>query len=219
MKIEIWSDYACPFCYIGKRNLEQAIENIDFKDNIVIRHKSYELNPNSDYTREKTYYEVLVEKYDLSLKKVEQINENITNQAARVGLVYNFDTLKPTTTFDAHRVTQLATKEGKGDEMAERLFRAFFTEGQLISDERSEEHTSELQSRGHLVCRLLLEKKHVTIKSVRWITIVHPLVDRNFAALENPKADPPLRHNRDSSRTYNLTIRHGYTPRRAQSPT
>jgi len=135
MKIEVWLDYACPFCYIGKRNLEQAIENIDFKDNIVIRHKSYELNPESDYTTEKTYYEVLAEKYDLPFKKVEQINENITTQAARVGLIYNFDTMKPTTTFDAHRVTQLATKEGKGEEMAERLFKAFFTEGQLISDE------------------------------------------------------------------------------------
>lgn len=135
MKIEVWSDYTCPFCYIGKRNLEHAIENIDFKDNIVIRHKSYELNPESDYRPEKTYYELLAEQYDLPLKKVQQINENITAQAARVGLIYNFDTMKPTTTFDAHRVTQLATKEGKGEEMAERLFKAFFTEGQLISDE------------------------------------------------------------------------------------
>lgn len=134
MKIEIWSDYVCPFCYIGKRRLENAIENFEHKDNIVIQYKSYELDPNAEQSPGVTIHELLAKKYKISVDKAKQMNENIRLQAAEIGLKYDFDSMQYTNTFDAHRVAKLAAKEGKGKEMTERLLTAYFTEGQLISD-------------------------------------------------------------------------------------
>lgn len=133
MKIEIWSDYVCPFCYIGKRKLEQAMNQLAHKDKIEIYYKSYELDPHAEETSDQSIHHLLAKKYDMSVEQMKQMNEKVMRKAAEVGLVYDFDIMKYTNTFDAHRLVKAAAKQGKEKEMVDRLFKAFFTEGKLIS--------------------------------------------------------------------------------------
>src|SRR5699024_376432 len=134
MKIEVWSDFVCPFCYIGKRRLEQAIENFDHKDKIVINYKSYELDPDAEETTNESMHEILAKKYNMPIEQAKQMNENVASQAKEVGLEYNFDSMKNANTFDAHRVVKAAAKDSKEKEMVERLLKAHFTDGKQISD-------------------------------------------------------------------------------------
>ena len=132
MKIEVWSDYVCPFCYIGKRRLEEAIESTGLGDKVEVVFKAYELDPNSPKTSDKTMTEVLAEKYNTSVEEAKNMTGNVVEQAKTVGLAYNFENLRPANTFDAHRLAKLAEQEGLGAEMAEKLLEAYFVEAQQI---------------------------------------------------------------------------------------
>ncbi|WP_100012190.1 DsbA family oxidoreductase [Lentibacillus sediminis] len=134
MKIEIWSDFVCPFCYMGKRRLENALQDFPHKDNVTLEYKSYELDPNAEENPGLNMHEYLAEKKGMPAEQAKQMNESVGKQAAEVGLTYNFDTMQHTNTFDAHRVAQYAVEQGKGEEMTERLLHAYFTESKLISD-------------------------------------------------------------------------------------
>lgn len=134
MKIEVWSDFVCPFCYIGKRKMESALENFTHKNDVTIEYKSYELAPDAEKNPGMKMHELLAEKYGMTVEKAKQMNEDIGQQAAEVGLTYNFDNMQHTNTFDAHRVAKFAEKQGKGKEMTERLLHAYFIESKLISD-------------------------------------------------------------------------------------
>ncbi|WP_373895002.1 DsbA family protein [Virgibacillus sp. CBA3643] len=134
MKIEIWSDFVCPFCYIGKRRLEMAMENFPQKENVTVEYKSYELDPNAEVNPGQNMHEYLAANKGMSIEQAKSMNESLGEQAAEVGLIYNFDTTQHTNTFDAHRLAQYAAKQGKGKEMTERLLHAYFTESKLISD-------------------------------------------------------------------------------------
>ncbi|UJL46915.1 DsbA family oxidoreductase [Virgibacillus sp. NKC19-16] len=134
MKIEVWSDFVCPFCYIGKRRLEMALENFQEKDNVTVEYKSYELDPNAEEGPGQNMHEYLAANKGMSIEQAKSMNESLGEQAAEVGLTYNFDTMQHTNTFDAHRVAQYATKQDKGKELTERLLHAYFTESKLISD-------------------------------------------------------------------------------------
>lgn len=134
MKIEVWSDFVCPFCYIGKRRLEHALDQFPHKDDVEIKYRSYELDPNAEKNPGKSIHELMAEKFGTDVEKAKQSNEQIGKQAAEAGLVYNFDTMQHTNTFDAHRVAQYAETKGKGNEITERLLKAYFTESKLISD-------------------------------------------------------------------------------------
>ena len=132
MKIEVWSDYVCPFCYIGKRRLEEAIESTGLGDKVEVVFKAYELDPNSPKTSEKTMTEVLAEKYNSSLEEAKNMTGNVVEQAKTVGLSYDFENLRPANTFDAHRLAKLAEQEGLGDEIAEQLLKSYFVEAKEI---------------------------------------------------------------------------------------
>lgn len=134
MKIEIWSDYACPFCYIGKRRLESALEQFAHQDEVVLENRSFELNPQGSIYSGKNMHQTLSEKHGMSLEQAKETNAKLGQQAAKMGLVYNFDEMKPTNTFDAHRLTQYAKSVGKDKELSEKLFYSYYTEGKLISD-------------------------------------------------------------------------------------
>lgn len=134
MKIEIWSDFVCPFCYIGKRKLEQALEKFPHRDKVEVQFKSYQLDPDAKYDPELTFYETFSKLKGMPLDQVKVMNEQVRQHAEQVGLTYHFDTMKYANTFDAHRVAQYAKENGKGDEWTERLFYAHFTESKLISD-------------------------------------------------------------------------------------
>lgn len=131
MKIEVWSDYVCPFCYIGKRHLEEAIEQAGLQD-VEVVYKAYELDPNSLATSEKSMAEVLSEKYNMSVDEAKAMTDNIAAQAKAVNLLYDFERMTPANTFQAHRLAKFAEAEGLGEEMTERLLRAYFIEAEKI---------------------------------------------------------------------------------------
>ncbi|THE12719.1 DsbA family oxidoreductase [Bacillus timonensis] len=134
MKIEVWSDFVCPFCYVGKRRLEQALEQFPHREQVEVEFKSFELDPNAKPYSGQSIHELLASKYGTSVEQAKQMNENVGEQAAGVGLNYNFDTMKHTNTFDAHRLAKFAATEGKEKEMTEILLHSYFEEGKLISD-------------------------------------------------------------------------------------
>lgn len=134
MQVEIWSDFMCPFCYIGKRRFEQALEQFPHRDEIQVIYRSFELDPNTTYKPGLSMNELLSAKYGMSLAQASEANENVTRQAAAVGLTYHLDRAIPVNSFDAHRLVHYASQHGIMKEMTERLFSAHFTEGQNLQD-------------------------------------------------------------------------------------
>lgn len=134
MKIQIWSDVMCPFCYIGKRRFEQALEQFEHKDEIEVEWKSFQLNPNlvTDPTININQY--LADVKGITLDHAKQLNDHVTQMAAEVGLTYDFDKAVVANSFDAHRFAHLAKQYGLGDAAEEALFNAYFTEGKNIAD-------------------------------------------------------------------------------------
>jgi predicted DsbA family dithiol-disulfide isomerase len=134
LKIEIWSDFVCPFCYIGKRRLELALDEFKYKEQVKLVFKSYELDPNSKAWPNQNIHEYLASRKGMPVDYAKQLNENVGKQARTVGLIYNFDTMQHTNTFDAHRVAKYAETKQLGNEMTEKLLHAYFTDSELISD-------------------------------------------------------------------------------------
>ncbi|RRJ65518.1 DsbA family oxidoreductase [Paenibacillus oralis] len=134
MQIEVWSDFGCPFCYIGKRRLEKALEAFEHKDEVQVVYRSFELDPEAPKDTESSIHELLAVKYGLSLLQAKESNQNVAAQAKAEGLDYHFDTVIPTNTFDAHRLSHFAGEKGKAKEMTERLYRAYFTDSLHIGD-------------------------------------------------------------------------------------
>jgi len=134
LKIEIWSDVMCPFCYIGKRKIENAIKEFPYKEKVEIEWKSFQLDPTTKAQPGKSTYDYLAEKYGRDRQWSVEMHENVTNQAKAEGLEYNFDTAIIANSFDAHRLSHLAKKYGKGNELEELIFKAYFTEGKDVSE-------------------------------------------------------------------------------------
>ena len=137
MKIDIWSDYACPYCYIGERQLEKALESFSDKENIDISYKSFELDPNASYEVTTNTKDRVAKKYGYTSEQAQQMIDNVTRYAKSVGLDYNYDTVRYTNTFDAHRIAKYAETKGKGLEMTENLFYAYFIENKEMSDHKA----------------------------------------------------------------------------------
>lgn len=135
MKIEVWSDYVCPFCYIGKRRLEEAIEQTGLGDKVEVIFKAYQLDPNSPKESDESMQVGLAEKYGMSIDEAKKMTDNVGEQAKSVGLNYDFDKMTPANTFDAHRIAKLAEQEGIAPAVTERLLKAYFIEGEKIGRE------------------------------------------------------------------------------------
>jgi predicted DsbA family dithiol-disulfide isomerase len=134
MKVEIWSDVMCPFCYIGKRRFENALQELPFKDDIEVEWKSFQLNPDLQYQPGRNIDQYLAERKGFSIEKAKELNNYVTEMAAQEGLTYDFEKAVVANSFDAHRFAHLAKKQGKGDAAEESLFKAYFSEGRNISD-------------------------------------------------------------------------------------
>ena len=134
MKVEIWSDIMCPFCYIGKRKFEQALENFPHKDSAEITWKSFQLQPDLVSVEGKNINQYLAEIKGVSLQQATEMNAYVGNMAKEVGLDYDFDNMKVANTLDAHRVIHLAAKHNLQSEAKERILKAYFTEGTDISN-------------------------------------------------------------------------------------
>ncbi|CAM3723546.1 DsbA family oxidoreductase [Erysipelothrix urinaevulpis] len=135
MKVQIWSDFVCPFCYIGKRHLTQAINELG--EDIEIEMMSYELDPHYVDQPGLDIHQTLANKYGSSYEEAKANNDYSAKMAAEVGLVYNHDTMKYSNTFKAHKLFQKSKEIGQGNEFAERVLKAFFTDGDYINDEKT----------------------------------------------------------------------------------
>lgn len=134
MKVEIWSDVMCPFCYIGKRKFEKALEQFAQGDEVEVVWKSFQLNPLLKTQPGKSLNQYLSEAKGWSLEQAAQMNERVTQMAREEGLDYHLEKAVVANSFDAHRLVQFAKQKGKGDAAEEVLFRAYFTEGKNTAD-------------------------------------------------------------------------------------
>lgn len=142
VKIDIWSDIVCPFCYIGKRHLELALDGFEHADDVEIVWHSYELDPTIEAVPDGTLVEKIAAKYGMTPEQSQRSQEDIAARAAEVGLEFNWREARFGNTFDAHRLVHLAAQHGRATEAHERLMRAYFTEGVAVGD------TTELQRLG-----------------------------------------------------------------------
>ena len=126
MKVEIWSDIACPFCYIGKRHFEMALKQLPFSDSVEVEWKSFELDPYAQNEYEDDLYTLLANKYGQSREWAINSAEHMRQRGQEVGLTFNFDQTKSTNTFKAHRLIHLAKSKGLQNEAEEALFEAYF---------------------------------------------------------------------------------------------
>lgn len=133
MDIEIWSDVACPFCYIGKARLEKALQKFpDIEASITWR--SFQLDPNAPENPELDIYDTLAKKYGKDRQWAKEMNKNVVEMADGEGLNFNMETIKPANTFKAHRLLHFAAENGKQHEMKAALLNAYFTRGKDVSD-------------------------------------------------------------------------------------
>jgi len=134
MKVEIWSDVICPFCYIGKRRFEDALQHFENKDEIEIEWKSFQLNPDLETDTSINIDQYLADVKGWTIDHARDLNAHVTQMAAEAGLTYNFDKAVVANSFKAHRFSHLAKKNGLGIEAEEQLFKAYFTDGKNIDD-------------------------------------------------------------------------------------
>ena len=136
LKVEIWSDVVCPWCYIGKRRFEEALARFEHRDEVELVWRSFELDPSAppSATEQGTYVQRLASKYGRSVIEAQAMIDTMTETALKEGLDFRFDLARPGNTFDAHRLLHLALEHGRQDELKERFDRATFTEGSPVSD-------------------------------------------------------------------------------------
>ncbi len=129
MKIEIWSDIVCPFCYIGKRRFEEALQAFEHKDQLQIEWKSFQLNPNTITDTETNVYQNLANHKGIGVDQARQMSDQVTQVAKEVGLSYDFDKAVVANTHRAHQMLHFAKTQNLQNETKERLLKAYFTEG------------------------------------------------------------------------------------------
>jgi len=134
VEVEIWSDIACPWCYIGKRRFEAAMAQFEHAEEVRLTWRSFELDPTAPADTPGDAVALLAQKYGVSLEQARQMHQRVTDVAAGEGLEYHLDEARRGSTFDGHRIIHLAREHGLQDEMKERLLRARLSEGKLVSD-------------------------------------------------------------------------------------
>jgi predicted DsbA family dithiol-disulfide isomerase len=134
MKVEIWSDIACPWCYVGKRRFESALRQFEHASEVEVVWRSFELDPDAPRSHAESQDEILAKKYGMPVERARAMNERMTGEAAKEGLDFHFDRVRVGNTFDAHRLVHLAAESGRAEAMKERLMRAYFTEGESVAE-------------------------------------------------------------------------------------
>jgi len=134
MKIEIWSDVMCPFCYIGKNNFEQALQKLPFKDQVEVEWKSFQLDPTLNTGETKNTLSYFREKKGFPETQAAQMISQVTQMGKGAGIDFNFETALITNTFPAHKLLHLSKKYNKSNEMEEALFIAHFIDGKNVGD-------------------------------------------------------------------------------------
>ncbi|HEU4581950.1 MAG TPA: DsbA family oxidoreductase [Polyangiaceae bacterium] len=136
LHVDVWSDIACPWCYVGKRRLEAALKQFPERDSVHVRWHSFELNPGAPRRSEAggNYADRLAKKYGMTVREAEARIQHLTDLARADGIPMDFQRIQPGNTFDAHRVVHLAAAQGRQDEMKERFLRGYLCEGEAIGE-------------------------------------------------------------------------------------
>ena len=134
MKIEIWSDFSCPFCYIGKKRFEKALSEFKHKDEVEVVFKAYQLNPLAEKTIDVNAYETFAKSHQISIEETKKRFDNTVQSAKSVGLEFRYDIVQMTNTFDAHRLAKWANLLGLEQRLTDRLMKAYFTDGYNLAD-------------------------------------------------------------------------------------
>jgi predicted DsbA family dithiol-disulfide isomerase len=134
VQVEIWSDVACPWCYVGKARFEAAFARFEHRDAVTVTWRAFELDPGAPPERTGTYAEHLASKYGRTPVQAAGMLESMAQAAAAEGVEIDFSRVRAGSTFGAHRMLHLAASHGRQPELVARLFRAYFAEGELLSD-------------------------------------------------------------------------------------
>lgn len=134
MKVEVWTDIICPFCYIGKRRLEAGLEKLGDSVAIEIVYRSFELDPHIQVNPSDDIAGLAAAKQGSTREHMKALQDDISRRAEQDGLKFNYDKAKPTNTFNAHRLLKYAMQFGKADDLLERLYRAYFTDSLYLDD-------------------------------------------------------------------------------------
>ncbi|MBX8945166.1 MULTISPECIES: DsbA family protein [Lysinibacillus] len=133
MKIEVFSDFTCPFCYIGKRELERAIDIAGYTGRVEIEYKAFQIGPDNPKVNAPSFYEALAKKYDVTLEEVKDMVEGIALRATEVGLHYDFAKMKTAHTEKAHRLAKWTQQFGKATAYTEALMAGYFKDGEDLN--------------------------------------------------------------------------------------
>ncbi|MCW2259474.1 MULTISPECIES: DsbA family oxidoreductase [Sphingobacterium] len=135
MKIQVWSDIMCPFCYIAKKNFEQALAGSSFKDEVEVEWKSFQLDPTlKESSGTLSISEYMMNRKGFSKAHLDQFLNQLKEMGKNAGVTFNYDQAIAADTFPAHKLLHLAKEHGKADEMEEALFKAHFVDGKNIAD-------------------------------------------------------------------------------------
>jgi predicted DsbA family dithiol-disulfide isomerase len=137
MRVEVWSDLICPWCYVGKRRFERALAGFPHRHDVEVVHRSFELDPSTPRNETQDNRARLAEKYGLSEEQARAAQQRMAGLAAEEGLEFRRDGGRVGNTFDAHQLVHLARERGLQDQVIERLFRAHFTEQRSLFDHDS----------------------------------------------------------------------------------
>lgn len=137
MEVEIWSDVVCPWCYLGKRRFERALDGFEHRDKVQVVYRSFELDPSAPPGLTTPTVDMLAQKYGMDPAQAEDAQRQMEQRAAADGLTFKMAGLRSGNTRDAHRLLHLAKASGRQDELMERLQRAYFTEQGSIFDHES----------------------------------------------------------------------------------
>ena len=140
LKIDVWSDIACPWCFIGKRRLEAALREFPHADEVEVEWRSFQLDPRAAGTGQRvhdkavSHNERLAKKYGVTVERAQAMNDRLKGVAAEEGLAFDFDRIQSGNTFDAHRLLHLAKARGLQEQLEERFMHAYLCEGEAIGE-------------------------------------------------------------------------------------
>jgi predicted DsbA family dithiol-disulfide isomerase len=134
MRVDIWSDVVCPWCYVGKRRFEAALADFPHRDEVEVHWRSFELDPTAPPVRDIDRIDHLASKYGIPREQAQAMERQINEAGQAAGIDFQLHRSRGGNSFDAHRLLHLAADHGLGDETKERLLRGYFSEGEPIGD-------------------------------------------------------------------------------------
>lgn len=170
MKITIWSDFVCPYCYIGQSNLNKALEEFNHSEEVEIEYKSFLLMPEAEYVPGQNYVQTFSNMKGIPMEQAQTMFERVIEMGHTSGVDINYDIAKLTSTSDAHLVFQYAKEQGKGNEFFNRFYAAHLSEGELLSDSETIVRLAEEVDLDGTEVGRILESKEYTEKLTQDIT-------------------------------------------------